>query len=79
MWKLRFLSSNDFHKFRYFSVHDSTVNAVLIALDVIDEEHPGWPPFAADIVLELWKSKNKGEYFVQVFYCGEVSVLELFD
>lgn len=59
------------HKFRYYSVHDTTLNALLNAFEMIDEENQQWPPFAADIIIELWKEEAKPEYFVKFFYCGE--------
>ncbi|CAF0722914.1 unnamed protein product [Brachionus calyciflorus] len=68
-------NGEDFHKFRYYSAHDSTLNALLAAFDLIDEEH-SWPPFAADITIELWKrmdnpDNNTNDYFIKIFYCGK--------
>lgn len=65
-----------FHKFRYYSAHDSTLNALLAAFDLIDENHT-WPPFAADITIELWKNMESQEnstkdYFMKIYYCGKV-------
>ncbi len=70
-------SSNEkFHKFRYYSVHDTTLNALMNSFELIDENNEYWPPFGADIVIELWKeleeSTNKESHFVRLFYCGEV-------
>ena len=43
---------------------------------LINEDNEFWPPFAADIIFELWKEldekSNKDTYFVRLFYCGEV-------
>lgn len=63
----------DFFKFRYYSVHDTTLNALMHSFEIIDEDTEVWPPFAADVVIELWKDvdaeTNNNEYFVRVFYC----------
>lgn len=59
------------HKFRYYSVHDTTLNALLNAFEMIEEESQQWPPFAADIIIELWQEESKPEYFVKLFYCGK--------
>jgi hypothetical protein len=34
-----------------------------------------WPPFGADIQIELWKNEetSNDNYFVRVFYLGKVS------
>ena len=68
-----------YHKFKMYSAHDSSLNALLVALDYYsnDDNHI-WPPFAADLAIELWKkveNENK-KYFIKIFYCGEVSNLE---
>lgn len=60
------------HKFRYYSVHDTTLNALLNAFEMIDEDSQQWPPFAADVIIELWKEESQPEYFVKFFYCGKV-------
>ena len=32
-----------------------------------------WPPFGADIQIELWKNETKeNDYFVRVLYLGKV-------
>lgn len=65
-----------YHKFRYYSAHDSTLNALLAAFDLIDDNNHSWPPFAANIIIELWKNganANKNEdYFVKIYYCGKL-------
>ncbi len=58
-------------KLYYYSAHDTTLNGILLALDLIDENH-SWPPFAAHLVFELWKDTDKSDYFIKVFYCGKV-------
>lgn len=46
------------------------------SFEIIDEDTEVWPPFAADVVIELWKAvdaeTNSNEYFVRVLYCDEV-------
>jgi len=67
------------HKFRYYSAHDSTLNALLVAFDAINDSNHSWPPFAADLIIELWKSNEKSHdnkdsnYFIKLIYCGEVT------
>ena len=60
------------HKFRYYSVHDTTLNALLNAFEMIDEESQQWPPFAADMIIELWREESNDDYFVKLVYCGQV-------
>ncbi len=67
----------EYHKFRYYSAHDSTLNALLNAFELIDCDNEVWPPFAADITIELWKQfdpeKNThNSYFIKFFYCDKV-------
>ena len=67
------------HRFRYYSAHDSTLNSLLIALDLEHKNHL-WPPFGADLIIELWSkpakpndspAKLKSNYYIKIFYCGE--------
>jgi hypothetical protein len=80
--------SNEYHKFRYYSAHDSTVNALLITLDVLNDgdDDQTWPPFASNIIFELWKdtsssssssSSFNSNYFVKVFYLGKLLKLPI--
>ena len=74
---LFYKKSANYHKFRYYSAHDSTLNAVLVALDHINDENHSWPPFAADITIELWKrvdENNKKNYYIKLLYCDEVRI-----
>ena len=33
-----------------------------------------WPPFASNIVVELWKNEQENkDYFIRVFYLGKVN------
>ncbi|CAG5116696.1 unnamed protein product, partial [Candidula unifasciata] len=52
-----------------FSTHDSTMTGVLEALGIWKDE---WPPFAANMRIELYKDMNSPEYYVRILYCGEV-------
>jgi hypothetical protein len=56
----------------YYSAHDSSITAFLVALNLTESKNNGWPPFAADIIIELWK--NDDGYFLRVFYCDDVSI-----
>ncbi|BFZ14079.1 hypothetical protein BsWGS_17118 [Bradybaena similaris] len=52
-----------------FSTHDSTMTGLLEAFGLWDDE---WPPFGANIRIELYRDMNSPEYYVRVLYCGEV-------
>ena len=81
-----FKLSTELHKFRYYSTHDSILNAVLMAFDFFSTEEERWPKFVADITIELWKideknqnlenNQKKGEnpYFLRIYYCDEPMV-----
>ena len=71
----------NFHKFNYFSTHDSTVLALLTSLNLVYENNYRWPPFAAALKYELWKNGKKmsdkskdalDNYYVRIFYLGQV-------
>jgi hypothetical protein len=49
-----------------FSGHDDTIGGILAALQVKDW---GWPPYASNILIELWKGENG--YAVRVIYNGK--------
>jgi len=62
--------------FYVLSCHDNTVAPLLGALGVIPME---WPPYASNLIFELWKdnessmdSVNFGDYVVRVIYNGKV-------
>ncbi len=72
----------DFQKFRYFSTHDSILNAVLVALDLTSDDDKKWPGFTADVTVELWKKlwREKSltcdeisHYYVKLSYNGKVN------
>jgi len=54
-----------------YSVHDTSVAALLIALGLFDDK---WPDFAADLAFELYRDKDQA-YFVRVLYQGEEKIL----
>ena len=35
-----------------------------------------WPPYAADITLELYKHRQTGEAYVKVSYVGQVGIFD---
>lgn len=51
-----FKSYNRLPKFHLYSCHDSTLLLILFAMNVFKNS---WPPFAADIIFELYKSTPK--------------------
>ncbi|KAH3867993.1 hypothetical protein DPMN_031129 [Dreissena polymorpha] len=59
-------SENDRTKFYLYSCHDSTLVGLLGALDVYDYQ---WPPFGADIRLEVYR--RDGNQFIRVSYNGK--------
>ncbi|GAB4816592.1 hypothetical protein N2152v2_003638 [Parachlorella kessleri] len=48
-----------------YSGHDSTVLPMLVALGARVDR---WPPYMANIVLELWQRAGSGEHYVKVLY-----------
>lgn len=42
---------------------------LLMALGIFDHK---WPPFAVDVTLELYQHQESKEWFVQLYYHGEV-------
>lgn len=57
-----------------YSSHDSTMAGVLEVLGIWDKK---WPPFAADVRLELFKDVDNSGYYIRVLYCGEVRKISL--
>jgi hypothetical protein len=52
-----------------------------VAFGLVTEDNHSWPPFAADVLIELWRrdapatsgsAAGKPEYFVNVLYLGKV-------
>ncbi|KAK6178514.1 hypothetical protein SNE40_013292 [Patella caerulea] len=58
------------HKMCLYSTHDSTLVALLASFDIFDHT---WPPFAADLRLELYEDSN-GKHWVKVLYCGKEQI-----
>nr|CAB3219779.1 lysophosphatidic acid phosphatase type 6-like [Phallusia mammillata] len=57
------------HKKLYlFSGHDTTLMPLMQAFGITDFE---WPPFAADITIELYEKKESGEQFIRILYLGK--------
>lgn len=52
-----------------YSVHDTTLMPCLMALGVFDMK---WPPYAADITLELYQHRQTNQHYVKVSYIGQV-------
>lgn len=52
-----------------YSAHDTTLIPCLMALGIFDMR---WPPYAADITIELHQHRQSSEAFVKVSYLGQV-------
>lgn len=52
-----------------YSAHDTTLIPCLLALGIFDMR---WPPYAADLTVELHQNRKTDEAFVKVSYVGEV-------
>ncbi|KAJ0005615.1 hypothetical protein NQD34_015509 [Periophthalmus magnuspinnatus] len=55
-----------------YSVHDTTLIPCLMAMGIFDMR---WPPYAADITLELYKHRQTKEAYVKVSYIGQDQLL----
>ncbi|XP_010565551.1 PREDICTED: lysophosphatidic acid phosphatase type 6 isoform X2 [Haliaeetus leucocephalus] len=51
-----------------YASHDVTLIPVLVALGTFDHK---WPPYAADVTLELYEHRQSKEWFVRMSYHGE--------
>ncbi|CAO3571917.1 unnamed protein product [Mortierella alpina] len=51
-------------RFQFYSGHDTTIAPIL---GMLDAEDMRWPPYASNILIELWKTP-KGNHFVRVLY-----------
>ncbi|NXE91973.1 PPA6 phosphatase, partial [Menura novaehollandiae] len=56
-----------------YASHDSTLIPLLVALGTFDHK---WPPYAADVTLELYQHRRSKEWFVRVSYRGEEQVVK---
>ncbi|KAG9271024.1 lysophosphatidic acid phosphatase type 6 [Astyanax mexicanus] len=51
-----------------YSAHDTTLMPCLMALGVFDMR---WPPYAADITLELYQHRKTNQHYIKVSYVGQ--------
>ncbi|XP_029980075.1 lysophosphatidic acid phosphatase type 6 isoform X1 [Sphaeramia orbicularis] len=70
--KLQETSSEPNRKLFLYSAHDTTLIPCLMALGIFDMR---WPPYAADITVELHKHQQTNEAFVKVSYIGQDQLL----
>ncbi|XP_051499978.1 lysophosphatidic acid phosphatase type 6 isoform X2 [Apus apus] len=56
-----------------YASHDITLMPLLVALGTFDHK---WPPYAADVTLELYQHRQSKEWFVRLSYCGEEQVVK---
>ncbi|XP_049638240.1 lysophosphatidic acid phosphatase type 6 [Suncus etruscus] len=61
----------DNRKLYLYAAHDVTLIPLLMALDIYDNK---WPPFAADLTLELYQHRESKKWFVQLHYLGKEQV-----
>lgn len=66
--KLQDTSSEPNRKLFLYSAHDTTLIPCLMALGIFDMR---WPPYAADITLELHQHRQTKKSFVKVSYIGQ--------
>nr|XP_006639159.1 PREDICTED: lysophosphatidic acid phosphatase type 6 [Lepisosteus oculatus] len=65
-------SSGESRKMYLYSVHDTTLMPCLIALGIFDWK---WPPYGADITVELYEHRTTKEDFVKVSYIGQAQLI----
>ncbi|XP_025896360.1 lysophosphatidic acid phosphatase type 6 isoform X1 [Nothoprocta perdicaria] len=56
-----------------YASHDVTLIPLLVALGTFDHK---WPPYAADVTLELYQHQQSKEWFVRLSYHGEEQVVK---
>ncbi|XP_037645046.1 lysophosphatidic acid phosphatase type 6 [Sebastes umbrosus] len=66
--KLHGTSSEPNRKLFLYSAHDTTLIPILMALGIFDMK---WPPYAADITLELHQHRQTNKSFVKVSYVDQ--------
>ncbi|KAF7709276.1 lysophosphatidic acid phosphatase type 6 [Silurus meridionalis] len=66
--KVRGHASDPDRKLFLYSVHDTTLMPCLMALGVFDMR---WPPYAADITLELYQHRHNKQHYVKISYIGQ--------
>ncbi|XP_043928043.1 lysophosphatidic acid phosphatase type 6 isoform X2 [Protopterus annectens] len=65
-------SSNNVKMFLY-STHDTTLVPCMMALGISDMN---WPPFGAELTLELYQHQLTKEHYVRVLYLGEDQLVQ---
>lgn len=66
--KIQSSPSKQDRKLFLYSVHDTTLMPCLMALGVFDMK---WPPYAADITLELYQHRQTNQHYVKVSYIDQ--------
>ncbi|XP_073524600.1 lysophosphatidic acid phosphatase type 6 [Phyllobates terribilis] len=56
-----------------YSTHDVTLIPLLVAFGIFDQR---WPPYAADITLELYQHQPSKEWFTRLSYNGKEQVVK---
>lgn len=70
--KIQGTSSEPSRKLFLYSAHDTTLIPCLMALGIFDMR---WPPYAADLTLELHQHQKTKEFFVKVSYIDQDQLL----
>lgn len=70
--KVQGTSSEPNRKLFLYSAHDTTLIPCLMALGIFDMQ---WPPYAADLTLELHQHRQTNQSFVKVSYIGQDQLL----
>ncbi|XP_063812769.1 lysophosphatidic acid phosphatase type 6 [Pseudophryne corroboree] len=60
-------------KLYLYAAHDVTLIPLLMALGIFDRK---WPPYAADLTLDLYQHRLSREWFARLSYNGEEQVLK---
>ncbi|KAM9850747.1 lysophosphatidic acid phosphatase type 6 [Aulostomus maculatus] len=71
--KLQNTSFEPNRKLFLYSAHDTTLIPCLMALGIFDMR---WPPYAADITLELYQHQQTKEALVKVSYIGQDQLIQ---
>lgn len=58
----------------------------MVAFGLVNDENHEWPPFAASIIIELWrnpdfksqKNDDTSKYTIKFYYCTEVRKRDYF-
>ncbi|NXG74282.1 PPA6 phosphatase, partial [Baryphthengus martii] len=56
-----------------YASHDTTLIPLLMALGTFDRK---WPPYSADVIMELYQHRQSKEWFVRISYRGEEQVVK---